>query len=108
MTASMDESLLLHGHSARYKPLNGPSTTSCHGYAYATDSPVRRDGIEEAVGRRLSMRLGSFGTVISRRARMDELVLPEDVIETLQDMIAMVKSSNPIAGTSWGPSSLRR
>ena len=37
----MDESLLLHGHSARYKPLNGPSTTSCHGYAYATDSPVR-------------------------------------------------------------------
>ena len=38
------------------------------------------------------MRLGSFGTLITRRARMEEMVLPEDVIETIQQMIAMVSS----------------
>ena len=41
-------------------------------------------GLEGAVGRRLSLRLGTFGTVVPRKARFSELVLPDDVIDTLQ------------------------
>lgn len=90
--------------AARY--VIGPGTVGevvadARAFARATRSPVKRADIEQAVGRRLAMRLGSFGTVISRRARMDEMVLPEDVIETLQDMIAMVRERTQIL-ERWG------
>lgn len=90
--------------AARY--VIGPGTVGevvddARAFARATGGPVKHAGIEEAVGRRLSMRLGSFGTVISRRARMDEMVLPEDVIETLEDMIAMVRERTQIL-ERWG------
>lgn len=90
--------------AARY--VIGPGTVSdvladAQAFARATARAVERADIESAVGRRLSMRLGSFGTVISRRASMDEMVLPDDVIETLQDMIAMVKERTQIL-ERWG------
>lgn len=90
--------------AARY--VIGPGTVGevifdARAFARATNSPVERTDIEQAVGRRLAMRLGSFGTVISRRARMDEMVLPEDVVETLQDMIAMVRERTQIL-ERWG------
>src|SRR5205085_10265881 len=52
-------------------------------------------------GRRLSLRLGTFGAVVSRKALMEELVLPEDVIDTLRDMIAMVRERSQIL-ERWG------
>jgi SpoVK/Ycf46/Vps4 family AAA+-type ATPase len=69
--------------------------------AAATGAPVDRDGLEAAIGRRLSLRLGSFGTVVSRKAMFTELVLPEDVIDTLHDMIAMVGKRSQIL-ERWG------
>ena len=51
--------------------------------------------------RRLSLRLGTYGTVVSRKARMGELVLPDDVIDTLRDMIAMVRERAQIL-ERWG------
>ncbi|HET9992124.1 MAG TPA: ATP-binding protein, partial [Kofleriaceae bacterium] len=59
------------------------------------------DVLEGAVGRRLSLRLGTFGQVVSRKALMSELVLPDDVVDTLRDMIAMVRGRSQIL-ESWG------
>lgn len=70
-------------------------------FAQATGAPVRLASIEEAVARRLAMRLGSFGTLITRRARLEEMVLPDDVIETLGDMVAMVRERTRIL-ENWG------
>jgi DNA polymerase III delta prime subunit len=69
--------------------------------ADAVGAKVDRDGLEAAVGRRLSIRLGSFGTVVSRKAMFGELVLPPDVIDVLHDMIAMVRERSQIL-ERWG------
>ncbi|HSR97256.1 MAG TPA: ATP-binding protein [Kofleriaceae bacterium] len=70
-------------------------------YAIAAAAPVDRDAIEASVGRRLSLRLGTYGTVVHRKARFSELVLPDDVIDTLRDMIAMVRERAQIL-ERWG------
>jgi SpoVK/Ycf46/Vps4 family AAA+-type ATPase len=90
--------------AARY--VIGPGTigevvADARAFARASADPIKRAGIEEAVARRLTMRLGSFGTVITRRARLEEMVLPEDVIEALEDMVAMVRERTQIL-ERWG------
>ncbi len=70
-------------------------------YATAAGSTVDMLGLEAAVGRRLSVRLGTFGNVVHRKARFSELVLPEDVVDTLHDMIAMVRERATIL-ERWG------
>lgn len=70
-------------------------------YAAAAQVALDRDALESAVGRRLSLRLGTFGSVVSRKALMSELVLPDEVIETLRDMIAMVRERAQIL-ERWG------
>jgi hypothetical protein len=70
-------------------------------YAAAAGRPVDRDALEDSVGRRLSLRLGTYGTVVQRKARFAELVLPDDVIDTLRDMIAMVRERAQIL-ERWG------
>jgi MoxR-like ATPase len=75
--------------------------TEAHRFAQASMTPLDLDTLEGAIGRRLSLRLGTFGAVVSRKALMDELVLPEDVIDTLRDMIAMVRERAQIL-ERWG------
>jgi hypothetical protein len=70
-------------------------------HAAAARAPFDLEIIEGAVGRRLSLRLGTFGSVVARKALMTELVLPDDVIDTLRDMIAMVKERAQIL-ERWG------
>ncbi len=70
-------------------------------FARSTGERVSRTSIEDAVARRLTLRLGSFGTLITRKARLDEMVLPEDVVETLDDMMAMVRERTQIL-ERWG------
>lgn len=70
-------------------------------YAAAAGRPVDADALEASVGRRLSLRLGTFGTVVHRKARFAEMVLPEDVVDTLHDMIAMVRERSQIL-ERWG------
>jgi hypothetical protein len=70
-------------------------------FAAATGQPVSINALEESIGRRLTLRLGAFGTVVSRRARFEEMVLPEEVVEALRDMIAMVRERSRIL-ERWG------
>lgn len=70
-------------------------------FAAAARVPLDRDVLEGAVSRRLSLRLGTYGSVVSRKAKMSELVLPDDVIDTLRDMIAMVRERAQIL-ERWG------
>jgi ATPase family protein associated with various cellular activities (AAA) len=70
-------------------------------YAGAAGTPVDRDALEASVGRRLSLRLGTYGTVVHRKALFSELVLPDDVVDTLRDMIAMVRERAQIL-ERWG------
>jgi len=70
-------------------------------YAAAAGTPLDAAALEAAVGRRLSLRLGTYGTVVHRKARFSEMVLPEDVIDTLRDMIAMVRERAQIL-ERWG------
>jgi AAA+ superfamily predicted ATPase len=70
-------------------------------FARAAGIPLELAALEAAVGRRLSLRLGTFGTVVSRKALMSELVLPDEVIDTLRDMIAMVRERAQIL-ERWG------
>jgi SpoVK/Ycf46/Vps4 family AAA+-type ATPase len=70
-------------------------------YAGAAGTPVDRDALEASVGRRLSLRLGTYGTIVHRKARFAEMILPEDVIDTLHDMIAMVRERAQIL-ERWG------
>ncbi len=81
--------------------LIGEVVREARSFARASGEPVRMTGIEEAVGRRLTLRLGSFGSLITRRASFDEMVLPEDVADTLRDMIAMVRERARIL-EQWG------
>ncbi len=70
-------------------------------HAAATGVAMDPLALEAAVARRLTVRLGTFGTVVARKARFDELVLPEDVVDTLRDMIAMVRERAQIL-ERWG------
>ena len=70
-------------------------------FARAAGIALELEALETAVGRRLSLRLGTFGTVVSRKALMSELVLPDEVIDTLRDMIAMVRERTQIL-ERWG------
>ena len=70
-------------------------------YASAAGTAVDMLGLEAAVGRRLSVRLGTYGNVVHRKARFTELVLPDDVVDTLHDMIAMVRERAQIL-ERWG------
>ena len=70
-------------------------------YAEAAGVPVGLAALEAAVGRKLSLRLGAYGTVVHRKALFSELVLPDDVIDTLHDMIAMVRERAQIL-EKWG------
>jgi ATPase family protein associated with various cellular activities (AAA) len=70
-------------------------------YATAARIELDRDVLETAIARRLSLRLGTFGTIVARKARMSELVLPEEVVDTLRDMIAMVRERAQIL-ERWG------
>jgi hypothetical protein len=69
--------------------------------ATAVGETVDRASVEAAIGRRLSLRLGAYGTVVGRKAMFTELVLPDDVIDTLRDMIAMVQQRSQIL-ERWG------
>jgi hypothetical protein len=70
-------------------------------YARAAGIALDAGALEASVGRRLSLRLGTFGTVVHRKARFAEMVLPEDVVDTLHDMIAMVRERSQIL-ERWG------
>ncbi len=70
-------------------------------HAAATGVAMDPLALEAAVARRLTVRLGTFGTVVGRKAKFDELVLPEDVVDTLHDMIAMVRERAQIL-ERWG------
>src|SRR5690606_32332332 len=70
-------------------------------FAAAAGTRVELADVDAAVGRQLSLRLGAFGTLITRRAGFEEMVLPDDVIETLRDLIAMVRERTTIL-ESWG------
>jgi hypothetical protein len=75
--------------------------TEANAFARASGTTVDRATVEEAVGRRLSIHLGAYGTLVARKSRFEEMVLPEDVIEALHDMIAMVKQRAQIL-ERWG------
>ena len=75
--------------------------SEAHRFSQAAAVPLNLETLEGAVARRLSLRLGTFGTVVSRKALMSELVLPDDVIDTLRDMIAMVRERAQIL-ERWG------
>jgi hypothetical protein len=65
-------------------------------YSSAAGTPIDPAQLESAVGRRLSLRLGAYGTVVNRKSMFSELILPDDVIDTLYDMIAMVRERTQI------------
>ncbi|HUS29056.1 MAG TPA: AAA family ATPase [Kofleriaceae bacterium] len=77
------------------------TVAEAHRFAQAAAVPLELETLEGAVARRLSLRLGTFGSVVSRKARMSELVLPDDVVDTLRDMIAMVRERAQIL-ERWG------
>lgn len=70
-------------------------------FAAAAAVPVHQQHIEEAIGRQLSIELGSFGRLVTRRASFSEMVLPADVIEVLHSIIAMVSERTKIL-EGWG------
>jgi hypothetical protein len=76
-------------------------STEAERYAKAAGGPVDLVGLEAAVSRRLSLRVGTFGAVVQRKARFAELVLPDDVVDTIKDVIAMVRERSQIL-ERWG------
>lgn len=75
--------------------------TEAAAVAGARGEPLDRALVEDAVSRRLAVRLGSFGTIITRKARFAEMVLPDEVVDTLRDMIAMIRERAQIL-ERWG------
>ncbi len=71
------------------------------GYARAAGMPLDVPTLEASIGRRLSLKLGSYGTIVSRKSRFTEMVLPDEVVDTLHDMIAMVRGRSQIL-ERWG------
>ncbi|MBP6845817.1 MAG: ATP-binding protein [Kofleriaceae bacterium] len=70
-------------------------------FSAARGVALDRAAFEDAIGRRLSIRLGAFGSLVNRKARFDEMVLPEDVVAAMRDMIAMVRQRSTIL-ERWG------
>jgi len=70
-------------------------------YARAAGIPLDVPALEASVGRRLSLKLGAYGTIVTRKSRFTEMVLPDEVVDTLHDMIAMVRSRSQIL-ERWG------
>lgn len=70
-------------------------------HASATSTAMSRDSLESAVGRRLSLRLGTFGSVVARKSLFGELILPEEIVDTLRDLLAMVRERSLIL-EKWG------
>ncbi len=70
-------------------------------YATAAGTALDLKALEVSVARRLSLRLGTFGSIVARKALFSELVLPDDVLDTLHDMIAMVRERSLIL-ERWG------
>jgi hypothetical protein len=70
-------------------------------YARAAGAPLDVPTLEASIGRRLSLKLGSYGTIVSRKSRFTEMVLPDEVVDTLHDMIAMVRGRSQIL-ERWG------
>jgi hypothetical protein len=64
--------------------------------AAAAGTPLALAHLDAAASSRLSLRLGAYGTVVSRKARFEELVLPDDTVDVLRDMVAMVASRSQI------------
>lgn len=67
----------------------------------ACDRPIALRDLENALARSLSLDLGAFGALVTRRARLDEIVAPDDVIEALRDLLAMVRHRARIL-EAWG------
>jgi AAA+ superfamily predicted ATPase len=65
-----------------------------------TRAPSQAD-VEGALARRLTLNVGPLATRITRRARLDEMVVAEDVAEPLRDLIAMVRERSRIL-ERWG------
>jgi len=74
---------------------------SASSFAALTGRTVTHEDIETALARQLSLDLGSFATRIQRRALWTEMVLPDDVQETLHDMVTMVRERSQIL-EDWG------
>jgi len=70
-------------------------------YARAAGITLDVPTLEASVARRLSLKLGTYGTIVSRKSRFSEMVLPDEVVDTLHDMIAMVRSRSQIL-ERWG------
>jgi hypothetical protein len=64
--------------------------TEARAFARAAGRTLDAPLLEEAVSRRLSIHLGHYASLVARKARFEEMVLPDEVVETLRDMIAMV------------------
>lgn len=79
----------------------GEVVREARAFARAADARVGPGAIEQAVGRRLTMRLGPFGTRITRQARLEDMVLPADVREPIEQMISMVRERARIL-ERWG------
>ena len=70
-------------------------------FSAARGVALDRAAFEDAIGRRLSIRLGAYGSLVNRKARFNEMVLPEDVVAAMRDMIAMVRQRSTIL-ERWG------
>ena len=69
--------------------------------ANAENRAATRTDVEGALARRLTLNVGPLATRITRRARLDEMVVAEDVAESLLDLIAMVRERSRIL-ERWG------
>ncbi len=70
-------------------------------YARAAGIALDVPTLEASIGRRLSLKLGNYGTIVTRKSRFTEMILPDEVVDTLHDMIAMVRGRSQIL-ERWG------
>ncbi len=70
-------------------------------FARAGGAALDPASLDDAVGRRLTIHLGAYGSVVARKARFEEMVLPEEVLEAMRDMITMVSKRAQIL-ERWG------
>jgi len=100
-TLTPDEAAELAGRYVLGPGAIAEVSTEAASFATARGTAVDRGELEEAVARRLSIRLGAYGTLITRKARFDEMVLPDEVVEVMRDVIAMVDNRAQIL-ERWG------
>ena len=79
----------------------GEVARDAEAFARAAGREPTTDDIEASVSRKLTLNLGPFASRITRRARFGEMVLPDDVVTTLRDMVAMVRERSKIL-EAWG------